>query len=1160
MRKYFLAMSCILLVWGTMAMSVMVDDFEKPSTWFVYKGDERGGSIAYVPAPEGKGQAGKFSWQASHFSYLELHLDQPVTLTDFSSECDGTIAIRVYSEGTTAIRNMNLRLVDAKGEVFQINKPVSLAKKGWQDFVYTIYPNGKYDSWGNANKVFDLPVRLLGFAFEFNPNTPAGSIYLDNIFSVGPGKKVAAHRQLWNFVTDGPMQKTAADTIAQWTQTKSNTRLTIAPTTKDVSFSILDRALTLKALGKPTEITLNADLLAGDGVAVAMRLLDAKGEYFDFQPKNLGGGSNTLTWNLGADKFTTSGANKDGVIDYPVYLQEFRLLRVSGEDKVNIDFHAIAIRSLVSITDAVNVDVETGNPIHVLKVGDEAKLALTFKNTALTPVSFVAQVRLEDLFGNTVPVEKKFTLAAQETAAWQMPKMPKLGIWFVNYTLNDLASDTRTANRLSFCYMQPAGPTQGLAKGFILGVCSHPERWGNKDLQREALAAALCGAKTLRSEFVGWQSVQPTPDTWNFTTFDKLVDAFWQQGVEVQYLFLGTAKWAARPNGDTRNVPADMNTWAKYVSTMAKRYQNRIRFWEIWNEPDIGFYNGTEADYLTLMQTAYREIKAVNPKLQVMTGGYATLAIHPGQKPNFIENTAVKGQNFYDILAIHIHGPFLPFRDQVDGKLAPIRKELNPAKPLYFNETAVTSVDDAQRMQADTLVKKVSFAWSRGAMAYQWYDLRNDGYNPKDGEHNYGLLTNDFYPKAVYAAYNTFAQNFRDKQFKKQLDLGNGRWGFIFAGPTEQIVTAWDDNTGASENLLILQTDAQQAFRMDIMGNKTPVAITKGCVILPIAATPGYLVLNGAKTLPTLTGTSLVTVKAVHATVPGDTQVVSVQLSNPLAAPVAVDASWIVPAPLQGKAEKSHMTIPAHGTVMANLQLAAPQNMVASYGEVRNLKFAYQFTGMPWTGTIDIPIVTAAYIHDGNTERNADFVLEDRSHIFNLCENDPNTAHLTWQGPNDLSARIWLGRTANAMTMRVAVRDDKFFQPNTGGDVWKADGIQFAFQVPGQDGYWELGLTRLADGAPSVYTWTTPKGFADPTAHTVLKTTQVDGGVIYEATLPFADFGLANEKLENGIRFNLIVNDNDGEAREGWVQISRGIGDTKDPSYFPIVIFEKKNR
>jgi hypothetical protein len=77
-RKYFLAMSCILLVWGTMAMSIMVDDFEKPSTWFVYKGDERGGSIAYVPAPEGKGQAGKFSWQASHFSYLELHLDQPV--------------------------------------------------------------------------------------------------------------------------------------------------------------------------------------------------------------------------------------------------------------------------------------------------------------------------------------------------------------------------------------------------------------------------------------------------------------------------------------------------------------------------------------------------------------------------------------------------------------------------------------------------------------------------------------------------------------------------------------------------------------------------------------------------------------------------------------------------------------------------------------------------------------------------------------------------------------------------------------------------------------------------------------------------------------------------------------------------------------------------
>ncbi|HEX2948726.1 MAG TPA: hypothetical protein VHV83_04025 [Armatimonadota bacterium] len=141
------------------------------------------------------------------------------------------------------------------------------------------------------------------------------------------------------------------------------------------------------------------------------------------------------------------------------------------------------------------------------------------------------------------------------------------------------------------------------------------------------------------------------------------------------------------------------------------------------------------------------------------------------------------------------------------------------------------------------------------------------------------------------------------------------------------------------------------------------------------------------------------------------------------------------------------------------------------------------------------------------------------------------------------------------MTLRVLVRDDKFYQPYTGNDVWQADNIQFAFQVPGQDGYWEMGLSRLADGAPSVCTWTTPKGFSDPAAQVTLKTTPTADGLLYEATLPYANFGLSDKVLTNGIKFNLLVNDNDGETREGWAEIAHGIGESKDANLFPVVMF-----
>ncbi len=40
-------------------------------------------------------------------------------------------------------------------------------------------------------------------------------------------------------------------------------------------------------------------------------------------------------------------------------------------------------------------------------------------------------------------------------------------------------------------------------------------------------------------------------------------------------------------------------------------------------------------------------------------------------------------------------------------------------------------------------------------------------------------------------------------------------------------------------------------------------------------------------------------------------------------------------------------------------------------------------------------------------------------------------------------------------------------------------------------------------------------------------------------------------------RMNILVNDNDGEGRRGWLEWAPGMGFTKDPSRFPKVLFGK---
>ena len=46
------------------------------------------------------------------------------------------------------------------------------------------------------------------------------------------------------------------------------------------------------------------------------------------------------------------------------------------------------------------------------------------------------------------------------------------------------------------------------------------------------------------------------------------------------------------------------------------------------------------------------------------------------------------------------------------------------------------------------------------------------------------------------------------------------------------------------------------------------------------------------------------------------------------------------------------------------------------------------------------------------------------------------------------------------------------------------------------------------------------------------------------------------EMFSNGFRFNLLVNDNDGEGRDGWIHIAPGIGDAKNPDKFPFIVFD----
>ena len=189
-----------------------------------------------------------------------------------------------------------------------------------------------------------------------------------------------------------------------------------------------------------------------------------------------------------------------------------------------------------------------------------------------------------------------------------------LGHWDVEATVRNAEASNRTVR--SFAYLRPAGPTPGLAPGFLFSICTHSGRWSIMEQLLEAEAAATCGAKVIRDS-VEWGSLQPERDVWNWERMDFLVNLYSALGIEHQALFAFTAKWAAPLEAqqsrnwlDWNRCAPDLDAWRTYVRTMAERYRGRIRYWEVWNEPDLPGFNKMSLDeYVALQKATYEEVK-----------------------------------------------------------------------------------------------------------------------------------------------------------------------------------------------------------------------------------------------------------------------------------------------------------------------------------------------------------------------------------------------------------------------------------------------------------------------------------------------------------------------------------------------------------------------
>ncbi len=120
----------------------------------------------------------------------------------------------------------------------------------------------------------------------------------------------------------------------------------------------------------------------------------------------------------------------------------------------------------------------------------------------------------------------------------------------------------------------------------------------------------------------------------DFSRLNRAIVPIFQAGME-PLMCLSYKPLVLVPKGAEKQPPTDMREWAEVVGayvTHFKRMGYTGLHWEVWNEPDLGFFfQGSPQQYVQLYVTTAETIKAIDPTARV--GGAADSSVgSPGGK------------------------------------------------------------------------------------------------------------------------------------------------------------------------------------------------------------------------------------------------------------------------------------------------------------------------------------------------------------------------------------------------------------------------------------------------------------------------------------------------------------------------------------------------
>lgn len=290
-------------------------------------------------------------------------------------------------------------------------------------------------------------------------------------------------------------------------------------------------------------------------------------------------------------------------------------------------------------------------------------------------------------------------------------------------------------------------------------------------LERVVALMKEAGVGMVRLDFL-WQDIEPAPGEYHFEKYDRIVDVLTRNQIRILGLLGYSASWA----GPVWNGPPEKDaTFVRFAKKVIARYKNRVKYWEVWNEPDSRTYWEPQDEmkrYTRLLKKVFSAAKSADPSCKIVLGGMTAGGYYA------IKNVYRQGgKNYFDVANIH---PFVdPLRDDRISKVRSIYKNVrrlmdqngDADKKIWFTEIGAPGIrpgepdkgwwegtSPGEEQQADWVKEIYEEMPSWDVEKIFWAFFRDNHEHFKSAVDYFGLIRWDFSPKPAYAGYQREAQ------------------------------------------------------------------------------------------------------------------------------------------------------------------------------------------------------------------------------------------------------------------------------------------------------------------------------------------------------------------------------------------------------------------